>query len=75
MEQAITMLNTRASAFQELLEQDMAVVQWAVERRFVTVRDNTYYIYCRNVASWCQMESPTAAQELADVIGITAPVN
>lgn len=62
-------------AFQELSDQDKEMVRWAVNRRAVTVRDITYYIYCRNMASWWQMESPTAAQELADVAGINAPVN
>ncbi|EMC97268.1 hypothetical protein BAUCODRAFT_55138, partial [Baudoinia panamericana UAMH 10762] len=41
----------------------------------VAVRDITYYIYCRNVAAWAQIESPTAAHEITDVTGINVPVN
>ncbi|KAF4460194.1 cell division control 48 variant 1 [Fusarium albosuccineum] len=48
-------------AFNELSEQDKEMVKWAVDRR--------------NMASWWQMESPTASQELSDVAGINAPVN
>lgn len=62
-------------AFNELSEQDKEMVKWAVGRRSVAIRDLTYYVYCRNMASWWQMESPTAAQELSDVVGINAPVN
>lgn len=51
------------------------MVLWAVSNSCVVVRDITYYIYCMNTASWCQMKSPTAAQELSDVASINAPVN
>jgi len=62
-------------AYMELSMEDKNIVQWAMTRRSVAVRDITYYIYCRNVAAWAQMESPTAAHELTDVAGINAPVN
>ncbi len=62
-------------AYNELSEVDKTMVLWAVNNRSVVVRDITYYIYCRNMASWWQMESPTAAQELSDIAGINAPVN
>ena len=59
----------------ELSNEDKNVVQWAITRRSVAVRDITYYIYCRNTASWSQMESPAASHEIVDVVGINAPVN
>lgn len=62
-------------AYMELSNEDKNVVKWATTRRSVAVRDITYYIYCRNVAAWAQMESPTAAHEITDVTGINAPVN
>jgi len=62
-------------AFNELSDQDQDMVRWAMERRSVVVRDITYYVYCRNMASWWQMESPTASQELSDIARINAPVS
>ncbi|KAH9827501.1 cell division control protein 48, variant 1 [Teratosphaeria destructans] len=62
-------------AYMELSNKHKNLVQWAITRRTVAVRDITYYIYCRNVAAWAQMESPTAAHKIADVTGINAPVN
>ena len=62
-------------AYNELSEQDKRLVEGAITQRSVVVKDITYYIYCRNMASWWQMESPTASQELSDVVGINAPVN
>ncbi|KAK6436906.1 hypothetical protein LTR95_006910 [Oleoguttula sp. CCFEE 5521] len=62
-------------AYMELSHADKNLVQWAISRRSVAVRDITYYIYCRSIAAWAQMESPTAAHEIADVTGINAPVN
>ncbi len=62
-------------AYMELSNEDKNLVEWAITRRSVAVRDITYYVYCRSVAAWAQMESPTAAHEIADVTGINAPVN
>jgi DNA-directed RNA polymerase subunit M/transcription elongation factor TFIIS len=62
-------------AYMELSQEDKNIVEWAMTRRSVAVRDITYYVYCRNVAAWAQMESPTAAHELTDVANINAPVN
>lgn len=61
--------------YNELSEEEKSLVRWAIERKSVVVKDITYYVYCRNVASWSQMESFTASQELSDVMGINAPVN
>ncbi|KAG6073967.1 hypothetical protein E4U33_002688 [Claviceps sp. LM78 group G4] len=55
----------------DLVDKDM--VLWAVQRRSVVVKDITYYVYCRNMASWWQMESATAFRELSKVPGINAP--
>ncbi|KAH7114041.1 hypothetical protein EDB81DRAFT_601858, partial [Dactylonectria macrodidyma] len=35
----------------------------------------TYYVYCRGVASWAQLYSDVASNELLRVTGINAPVN
>ncbi|KAH8156706.1 hypothetical protein CIB48_g11545 [Xylaria polymorpha] len=61
--------------FLDLSEDEKTVVNWAVDRRSVVVKDITYYVYCRNMASWWQIESPMAAQELVQVVGVNAPVN
>ncbi|OBT60330.1 hypothetical protein VE03_10271 [Pseudogymnoascus sp. 23342-1-I1] len=62
-------------AFMDLSDDEKAIVTWAITNRSVAVKDLTYYVYCRSVAAWCQMQSATAAQELTAVAGITASVN
>jgi hypothetical protein len=39
-------------AFVDRLDDDKNIVAWTMTERSVVVRDLTYYIYCRNVASW-----------------------
>jgi hypothetical protein len=62
-------------AFMDLADDERAVVTWAITNRSVAVKDLTYYVYCKSIAAWSQMQSATAAQELAAVTGTTAPVN
>ena len=61
--------------FNELSEETKKMITWAITRRSVAIYDVTYYVYCRNTATWEQMHTRTAANELAEVIGINAPVN
>ena len=62
-------------ATNELSERDKALVEWAVTRRCVAIKDITYYVYCTNMASWWQLESLTTANELLEQTGIRAEVN
>ncbi|KAH0829959.1 hypothetical protein FOPE_10630 [Fonsecaea pedrosoi] len=70
-----TTSRARAPAFNEWSDQDQQIIRWAITPNSVVVKDITYYVYCRRMASWWQMESrlPTASQELSDVAGINAP--
>ncbi len=38
-------------AYNELSDQDKMMVEWAIGRRPVAVKDITYYVYCRKMAS------------------------
>ncbi|RHZ43840.1 uncharacterized protein CDV56_102291 [Aspergillus thermomutatus] len=45
---------------------DKRLVDWAVSRRCIITDRISYYVYCRNIASWSQMESINAVCELLE---------
>jgi hypothetical protein len=59
----------------ELSERDKQLRDWAVSKRTVVTNGLAYYVYCRNAASWAQMESTQAACELLEQTDTMAPVN
>jgi hypothetical protein len=59
----------------ELSERDKQLRDWAVSTRSVVTNGLAYYVYCRNAASWAQMESTQAACELLEQTDTMAPVN
>lgn len=62
-------------AANELSSEDKRLVQWAVSRRCIVTDGISYYVYCRNTASWSQMESINAVCELLDTTDTNAAVN
>ena len=52
-----------------------ALVENLYPRRAVVTDGITYYLYCEGVASWSQLYSRVAANELLEITGINAPVN
>jgi hypothetical protein len=61
--------------FNELSQETRDLITWAITRRSVAIYDVSYFVYCRDTATWEQMHSSTAAHELCSVIGVNAPVN
>lgn len=62
-------------AANELSPADKSLVEWAVSRRCVVTDGISYYVYCRNIASWSQMESMSAVCELLETTDTNAAVN
>ena len=62
-------------ATNELSVEDKQLVEWAVSRRSIVTDGITYFVYCRNIAGWSQLESSEAANELLEVTDTKAPVN
>lgn len=62
-------------AANELSVMDKTLVEWAVSRRCVVSDGISYYVYCRNIASWSQIESINAVCELLDTTDTNAAVN
>lgn len=62
-------------AANELGPEEKALLEWMVPRRGIVSDGITFYIYCRNIAAWAQLESLSASSELLSVTGINAPVN
>lgn len=62
-------------ASNELSVMDKKLVEWAVSRRCIVTDGISYYVYCRNIASWSQMESINAVCELLDTTETNAAVN
>ncbi|RYP50714.1 hypothetical protein DL768_003858 [Monosporascus sp. mg162] len=54
---------------------DREIIDYFVPIRDIVTKALTYYVYCRRVASWSQMESDSAPSELLAVGNINAPVN
>lgn len=62
-------------AANELAEADKYLVNWAVSRRCIVTDGISYFVYCRNIASWSQIESINAVCELLDTTDTNAAVN
>lgn len=62
-------------AHNELSMADKTLVEWAVSRRCIVTDGISYYVYCRNIASWSQIESINAVCELLDTTDTNAAVN
>lgn len=62
-------------AANELSMSDREFIDYFVPIRGIVTDGLTYYVYCRSIASWSQMESDSASSELLTVGNINAPVN
>lgn len=66
---------THGALSNDILYKYKRVIGLLYTRRLVVTDEIMYYVCCRDEASWAQLYSEMASNELLKTIGINAPVN